>query len=119
MTKCLYYMKNENMSLRQYCILHGYCYQTIKNYIVNLGLTYQEAIERHKIYAGCYNTKTIYWYKGESLMQYCRKHKYNYPTIRGKIVNEGYTVEEAIAFGENLKQKRLIKLDKKKGENHE
>lgn len=109
MTRCLYYMKDENMSLRQYCILHGYCYQTIRKYMMEMDLSYEEAINRFKLYTGRHDSKTIYWYNGESLMQYCLKHKYNYPTIRFKIVNEGYTVEEAVAFGEQLKQKKLAR----------
>lgn len=102
-------MMDENMSLREYCILHGYCYQTIRKYITELGLSYQEAIERFKRYRGRHDGKTIYWYNGESLMQYCLKHKYNYPTIRFKIVNEGYTVEEAVAYAEKLKQKKDLR----------
>ena len=52
-------------------------------------------------------------------MQYCLKHKYNYPTIRFKIVRDGYTIEEAVAFGEKLRQKKLTKLNKQKEKNHE
>ncbi|MBQ8677210.1 MAG: hypothetical protein IJ529_01930 [Alphaproteobacteria bacterium] len=108
MSHCML-MMDENMSLREYCILHGYCYQTIRKYITELGLSYQEAIERFKRYRGRHDGKTIYWYNGESLMQYCLKHKYNYPTIRFKIVNEGYTVEEAVAYAEKLKQKKDLR----------
>lgn len=119
MSKCLYYMKNENMSLREYCIKNNYCYQTIRKYMMELNLSYEEAIERFKRFTGRHDAKTIYKYKGESLMQYCRKHKYNYPTIRAKIVNEGYTIEEAVAFGEKLQQKKLTRLNKQKEKNNE
>lgn len=94
------------MSLWRYCIEKGYCYQTILNYINELDLSYEEAINRFKIYTGRHDYRTMYMYKGESLMQYCLKHKYNYPTLRFKIVNEGYTIEEAVAYGEKLKQKK-------------
>jgi lambda repressor-like predicted transcriptional regulator len=103
----IYYLKDKNMSLHEYCLKNGYCYQTIKNYILELGLTYEQAIDRFKIYRGRHDYKTIYKYNGESLMQYCLKHKYNYSTIRFKIVNEGFTVEEAVAYAEKLKQKKL------------
>lgn len=118
MSKCMF-MVNENMSLHEYCILHGYCYQTIRKYMTEMDLSYEEAIERFKRFTGRHDAKTIYKYKGESLMQYCRKHKYNYSTIRAKIVNEGYTIEEAVAFGEQLRQKKLARLNKQKEKNNE
>lgn len=102
-------MKDENMSLYKYCLKNGYCYQTLRKYITELDLSYQEAINRFKLRTGRYDYRTVYKYNGESLMQYCLKHKYNYTTLRFKIVNEGFTIEEAVAYAEKLKQKKAMR----------
>ena len=82
--------KNHNidgMTLREYCIVHGIVYPTIKTYLQNIlkenpNLEDDEALRRALDY---YNKKHVFkekfFYHGEKLSDFCRRNNYTYNTI--------------------------------------
>ena len=104
-------MYDDKTSLRQYCIKNNYSYNIINRYIMEQGLSVQEAIEKHKKCKGRHDTKAIFFYKGMTLMQYCKKVNLPYPTIRGLVINKNYTIESAI---EHILEFRKRKNERKK-----
>lgn len=104
-------MYDDKTSLRQYCIKNNYSYSVINRYIMEQGLSVQEAIEKHKKCRNRHDTKAIYFYKGMTLMQYCKKINLPYPTIRGLILYKNYTIELAI---EHILDFRKRKNERKK-----
>ena len=104
-------MYDDKTSLHQYCIKNNYNYVIINRYIMEQGLSVQEAIEKHKNCKGRHDTKAIFFYKGMTLMQYCKKINLPYPSIRRLVLYKNYTIESAI---EHIIDFRKRKNERKK-----
>ena len=106
------YLYNEGLSLRQYCIKNKYDYQTLRRYLMELKLPFDEAVELYKKNKGRHDTKCIYFIGDISLKNYCRKHNYKYGTIRNLIVNKGLSPKEAVKHYKIYKDKQNAKNKK-------
>ena len=109
---CMLYMHDKGMSLHQYCLQNNLSYQTIRQYMYTLNLSMEEAIERYISRQGRHDTKCIYFYKNGTLMNFCRKHKYCYGTIRHLIVEKGMTPDQAVKHYLKFKEKQNVKRKK-------
>lgn len=107
MTNCML-MVNPTTSLHQYCVSKHWDYQTIRRYILKLGYSMEDAIEKYKTVRGRRDVKTKYFYKGETLKNFCKKNNYSYTTILHKINRLEYTVEEAVELYVKWKDRKNV-----------
>lgn len=81
----------DGMSLRAYCSKHNIVYPTIKTYIQNIRkdnpeLSNQEVVTLAiKHYEENHIYKELWFYKGERLVDYCKRNNYSYNDIFGYL----------------------------------
>lgn len=115
------YLYYKGITLFSYCKENNYSYNTVYNYIFALmkehhDITLEEAMESAFASIKRYGIK--YYYKGEPLIEYCRKKGLNEKTVRNRVTNSvnktDTTVEEAISEAISYYERKKYYDDLKK-----
>lgn len=115
------YLYYNGMSLYAYCKQHNYLYNTVYNYVINMvnnnpSISYEKAIESAINTIKRYGI--IYYYKGISIVEYCKTHDLREDYIRARIllllqtknISLEEAIEESISYYE--RKKRINNINK-------
>lgn len=94
-----FYTRSDGAGMLEWCRKNDVIYNTAYKYVTEDGLSVDDACEKAKANRNKAGVKARLFYKGKSLLKYCKEHNIIYMTVWYRHKIRGMSLDEAIELG--------------------